>query len=346
MAPITPSRTRSGLMYSPYALAGAATRTMVPYAGRALAAYAPAASAVYNVTARAYRAYRARRNGSRPQISSGVVTTEQRDYKTQYRKKRGNRRGRRKWIRFKRRVYDVMDKVLGSRTVLRNGNFQVNTASGLQNYACVHLYGIKGVDQGGEVGCNDIEYIFSKDVLLNTGADKSHKVRFTSAVMDLTLRNPSETIDLEVDLYDIVYGDETKENSFLGMINQGNNNTQATNGTGNKIALTSRGAQLFDMPEMVSYGKVRILKKMKIFLPKGNIATYQVRDPKNRLFAGNDYSDTDGYVRPGATRSIFMIVKTIVGQETGTGSILIGWTRKYAYKIIENNDNTSGYNMP
>lgn len=269
--------------------------------------------------------------------ASGVVTSAQHDVQRQYVKKYMPRRKKRIWKKFVRKVKASMMKSVGTNTVIRNLNRSF--ATGLaQQFAACHLYGFNGIEPvaGFDIGTDDIKQIFSQD----TRIDSNHKIVFMSAVLDLTMRNSGEN-DAEVDIYEIEYRDRTQSNSFWEM--EGNASNTVTNipGVVNGVRLITRGATVFDLPKLIVYGKIKVVKKTKVFLPKGNTSNYQIRDARNRIFDGGELADDIGYIKPGYTRTVLLIAKSIVG--LGSTDISYAATRKYSYKITQDAQDHDGF---
>lgn len=279
------------------------------------------------------------RGGNAPAArAGGIVTTAQFDAKRQYRKTKMPYRKRRQWKKFVRKVQAVSMKLVGTRTVVKNDTISSATIAGVgQNYLFMHLYGVNGTSPGGwECGEDDITNIKSSDPDIKGNG----RVLFGSAVMDITLRNISTEAPIEVDLYEIGYGDETKQTSLFAMQAAAIANTPPVGGLVG-LDLQTRGVTLFDLPELIKYGKIKIYKKTKLFLPVGNTATYQVRDPKNISFSSNEWNDTTGYVKPRITRTLVAIYKPVVGAGV-VSNLAAGVTRKYMYKIYEDQEDQDG----
>lgn len=302
----------------------------------------------YPYAKQGYQLYSAMRSGMRPRIvrgarqntRSGVGITSQHDVRRQYRYKRMPRRKRRIWKRFLRKSRAALLKSVGTRTVLRNGLISNSTdPTHPQQFLACHLYGMNGTDTNYEIGSSDISDLLTNDVSVS----QSGKIHFDTGIMDITFRNVpplgelTSTRSMEVDVYDLIYRDETKFENLSNMIADAVTNTPPiTAGTG--IDIYTRGATLFDLPYLIKIGKIKILKKVKVFLPIGNTFTYQVRNPKNWVLNTADWNDTPGLIEPRHTRTVFAIFKPVVsagGENPEVVRLDAGVTRKYKYKIIE-----------
>lgn len=273
---------------------------------------------------------------------SGIETTGQYDYKLQYVKKNMPRKMKSNWKKFVSKVHAATMKLVGTNTVVKNTvMFSSTSLANTQTFVTAHLYGMNGTDANWEVGCGDIQSIDTLDNRIGPNT----KVMFGSAVLDLTIKNTSEgSTPVEADLYEIIYYDEMTESSFLDAENACQVNTPSI-GAGANLALFSRGATLFDLPGLIKYGKIKILKKTKLFLPGGNTATYQIRDSRNHRFNANDFADMGvRYVKRGVTKSVVIVFKPVVA--SGNSCRLdVGVTRKYAYKIFEDNADADAYTL-
>lgn len=280
----------------------------------------------------------------RRNTTSGGGVTSQYDRKTVYRKKKMPRYKKRRWVKLVKQVNAVISKGLGSKTVVRNQELNVTHSGSGQNYGHCNIYGTNGQPTGttNSCGADDMYQIFTNDVQLGNGTNKA---KFESAIMDITFTNGSTSEDatqnlgIEVDVYDIVYR-KTPDASFLNSIfNQSQTTTLEINTGKPGLLITDRGVTPFEFPDAASKG-IKILKKIKYFLGKDEVATYQLRDARNRIFTNDSVITTDNnYVYPGATRTILFICK---GVPTGNAAVVtknlrIGCTRKYLYKVMENN---------
>lgn len=77
-----------------------------------------------------------------------------------------------------------------------------------------------------------------------------------------------------------------------------------------------------------------------MFIRNGQTATYQMRDPRRRVFTRGYMRETYGPNIPGKTRHLLIVAKSIPGfnvASTGDDTIQermdVGITRKYLYKI-------------
>lgn len=283
----------------------------------------------------------------------GQGVTNQYDKALIYRRRRMPRRRRRRWRRWNRKVLQVSEKDLGSRTSVFNSLVTVQASLSVanqttQSFQAVALYPM--VD-GGSSHMNDVSTMSTDTSLSPTG-----KFIFKSAVIDLTVRNISSRLDeggnppitLEVDLYEIV----TRKVWNTGIVSIGAafNNAMADTDTipGRAVALSrdSRGWTPWDAPSAISEFGFRILKKTKFFLGENQVFTYQFRDPKRHVL---DYQSIPvSQQLPGFTRYFVFIFKPTPGYAytdppVDTYGISIGVTRKYLYKIKDSTQDYDAY---
>lgn len=287
--------------------------------------------------------------GYKAKTSSGGGVTSQYDKMTVYRKKRMPRRKRRAWGKFVKKVRAALMKEVGTKTIVRNNALTGLWTADTQKAFSVTVYGSDGsLPSTTECGQDDLKSIFNNDGEL---FQETSKAKFGSAVVDITMANASTVVGgpgnsgLEIDIYDIVYRKEIDAPTLLTLLSSANTNTTLINGSGTGLSLALRGVTPFDLPDASSRG-MKILKKKKYFLGSGEVATYQLRDARNRTFRRDviDNSD-DNYILPGSTRTLLIIAK---GVPTGDPSIVnkllnIGCTRKYMYKTIQANYDADQY---
>lgn len=306
-------------------------------------AMSPAGQYAINQTVRGARsaAGAARRLfSSRTSSGSGTgFVTAQHDVRTQYRrkrkvfKKRYSRKGRfvkriKRWVR--KRQFNT----LGSRIVVRNESVGSTTDVGgttKQTYVVGTLYGNKGTDYSWEKGNADCSVIYSNDA---DTATTSAKLYYTSARLDATLKNGENAC--EVDIYDIVYKGNSPTQSFDALKANAESAQEKINAGLSKVTLQgTRGVTLFDIPLLIQFGKIKILKKTKLFLPSNGTALYSFQDKKMRCYRPDDKLDLQGVAIPGWTRSMVCVHKAI--DPTLNSSLTLGMTRTYKYKVALSN---------
>lgn len=276
--------------------------------------------------------------GKKSAPETGV--TSQYDAVTQYRKKNMPRGKKRVWKKFVKKVNAVLDRSLGTRSVVFNNEITVLGTPGSQAFCAATLYGFCGQDQGQNTGFRDIYRICNKDNDIMTTATEGgnpSKIQFKSGVIDLTMRNMGSTA-MELDVYEInVYTDDTKEHNFSQSVSSAIAETQTIPGGATGLTLNQRGVTLFDLPNLIAQERLKIYKKRKYFLPPGNTATLQHRDPRNHWFNAididvNQEDEYSSYARRKMTTMFVFIPKEITGGTLGL-NLHVGTTRKYAYTI-------------
>jgi len=267
---------------------------------------------------------------------NGVQTSRDKDFRMQYRKRRLPYRKRRRIRRAYRSFFRKSMKLVGSNVVIRNDSIGFGVTQPSQNWLAVHLGATNGSNTN-EKGVNDINNIVSSD----TRIGQSGKILIKSMNLDATARNTGE-IPLEIDIYEINYWDTTKEKSYAGIQSSAQNGTPAI-GSLTSLTLLQRGVQVFDFPELPKKG-VSIYKKTKVFLPPGETTTYRLSNRKPKwINVTNDIVDNDGYVKPYCTRTLLFVYKLTVGEAPeATSTLEVGSTRRYLYKIFEDDADRDG----
>ncbi len=299
----------------------------------------------------------------------GVGLTNQYDRTNVYRKKRMPYRKRKRWSSFVKKVRAAENKTLGTRTRVFNNRIllstnDLTTNSPQQLFRSVTLYGNEDDTsvnpQAGSVR-NDIRQITVDDGQIA----QSGRIQMISGIFDMTLVNASRDalgnpMGVELDVYLVTarkrFEYKTGAQSFWtdveGMLADGNL-TSGQIGDKAKIKTSDIGVTPFDFSCGISNAGIKILSKKKYFLPNGNQMTYQIRDPRNRLISKEISDNIRGTNYPGVTKHLLLVAKGLPGAATvpeGTNPNLykvrleVGLTRKYAYKVNEDDDDKTGFN--
>lgn len=281
---------------------------------------------------------------------SNNVTTIQYDVTSQYRKKRMPRRKKRQWIKFVKKVGAVNRLESGLKTVVFNNSETSSYAATAQGMIGIHLYGVRGAgDSSSGIGRNDLNRIFSNDPSILQApppvvfTPRIGKLVFTSAVLDVTLRNIGD-FDSEIDIY---YGYHMKNDTGTNLLDAfgGGGATDLPISTGDTpLGILQRGVTPFDLSAALSQSGFHIIRKQKMILVPGKSAFIQHRDPKNHILEWNKLNQA-GYAQKKLTYSVMIVHKTT----TGTGSVALsniayGVTRKYSYQEIAENKDSSALN--
>lgn len=281
-------------------------------------------------------------NSNRKYATSGRSVTYQKDVARVYRRRRMPKRKRRVWRRFIHKVRAVNEKDLGTISVVRNSQIIGASFSGEQGVTCCELYGLDGSVYP---GADDLRAFTQSH---NSGAIPTNsRYRFCSGVLDITftcVADPDDPLShtMELDLYDMVYRGYTRFGNPIDLFNDAASDTP-TFGTAGNLTLNTLGATPFQFPSALS--SLKILNKRKYFLSNGHSATYQIRDPKNRVFltdAIDNHINSDAM--RGWTRIVFFVFKHV---PIAAGSIppitlAIGCTRTYKVKKFESATTTDG----
>jgi hypothetical protein len=180
-----------------------------------------------------------------------------------------------------------------------------------------------------------------------------------SGVMDMTLVNTSRDgvnndMAIELDVYMVTAkkrfeyvdaGGNEKSGSLEDVLDDGNNTAGVIPAGGDRVNITDRGATPFDFTTALASFGIKIHSKKKYFLPAGSQMTYQIRDPKNHQILKDDVRNIKGQNKPGCTKMLLLVAKGLPGAPAGEFYKIecqIGVTRKYAYKINEDDEDKSG----
>lgn len=284
--------------------------------------------------------------------SSENGVTAQYDKVTQYTKKYMSKRKKRQWKKFSKKVNAVLDKSLGTRTVVFNDSILLHENAGFQAFGAAALYGHCGADDNRDTGFRDIFRICNRDSdIMTNGTDGANpsKITFMSGVIDFTVRNSGES-PIELDLYEIdVRTDNTKEPNWNRTRAEAEAFTNGIPGASGTISLALRGTTLFDLPNMISGDKLKIFKKKKFFLPPGNTCTHQYRDPTNHYYNANlinifDQADEGSYALRKMTKIFVFVAKNIIGTDTVITNVNVGVTRKYSYILNQSSKALDSFN--
>lgn len=296
----------------------------------------------------------------RTNVRTGILGGVDANLRTIYTRRPMNRRKRRRWVKFCKKINYIQEKDLGTRTVLfSNRHGLLEDRTNYQGCFSVALYPF--VNDIDKTWLNDMQQIGGMENVLNptqalgNTTYGSTKFLFQSAVLDMTIRNTStykattEAIPeldpraaLEVDVYDIIMNKDMSNNSTVYTTLSSVFNSYddpEIGGVGNGIAIQDRGASPFEFGAQMGRFGVKVLKKTKYFIPNSQTITRQIRDPRRHVIPKDQLTDNDGCNRPGWTRWVYIIFKAVPGLDVGGGAgqyqqrLQIGLTRKYSYKI-------------
>lgn len=301
----------------------------------------------------------------------GQGVTEQYDRRLIYKKKSMPKWRKKRWRRFSRKVDFVQEKDLGTRTVVYNYPITFgNSTSGFQGTAHMYLYGLSSSTSW----ANDMEHIISGENYegnpttgAGQGIEKSTRLFFHSAVLDITMRNGStynsgagfeltSAAKLEVDVYEMSMKRSARTDSntlqnLLDVLNDGNADTKAIGGSGIQISYDRRGSTPWDLTHALSRHGLRIWSKRKYMLSNQEVITYQVRDPKRHESSVQGLRDYEGFNKPGWTRIVYVVFKMVPGLPVGINEnefqevLECGITRKYMYKCEGANDDRNNWSQ-
>jgi len=289
--------------------------------------------------------------------SGGAGVTTQYDRKTVYAKKTMPRYKKRSWGAFVKKVKASLLKDVGTKTVVFNDALVQTITNNTQIWASCCLYGKNGAaSTTTAAGHNDLLKIFDKDPDLSVGGANTAVAQFFSGVIDITMANNSfytegvatnDNLSLEVDVYELVFTKDGIDASRISqLIDDAQTVTPTIAGSGTEVALVQRGVTPWDLPDMLAKG-TRILKKTKYMLSRGQVATYQYRDPKNYSVWSDVVWDNDAnFAMKWKTRGFIILFRGVptLTPAAVTKRLDVGVTRKYGYKILSKNTDADQYN--
>lgn len=278
----------------------------------------------------AYNAYKSYTQNKSNKVTTGVGISSQHDVKTIYRKKRMPRRKRKAWARFSKKVTAVLDKSVGTKTLVINNVDALVGAIGLQSVSSYLLYGMNGQNGTGTRGNSDL-------ITIASNFTNAKKVVYKSGIMDLTITNTNATANQEVDIYHVRFNNEHEANTPLATFANAVANTVVTTGR-STLTIQARGATPWDFPLALSVARITIVKKTKVFISAGNSTTYQIRDPRNFQISKYDINNQTpnyNYVKPGMTQGVIIIAKNVAGFQGVATNLSVGCTQKYVYGEIQ-----------
>jgi len=287
---------------------------------------------------RSYTGNKRRRSGNRTNS-----TTQQHDTRLQYRYRRMPRYKRKQWSSFKRKVDHVINKATGSKQYVINEGGVADATIGTQGLLVGAIYGMSNVVATNfQFGMDDMN-------LLKTALaiNKNDKLRFESAVLDITLTNMADDGEgngcvEEVDVYEFEIRKRTEASSdFVTALAEAQTQTGIIGG--NAVTLDKRGVTLFQFPYLIADEGIHIVSKRKYYVGSNQSINYQTRSPQNRTI---DMSDVDGggWSKPFVTKGVAIVHKCVPGfGATVQPKLAWGATRTYAFRQIESSVKSSGY---
>lgn len=267
--------------------------------------------------------------------TSAAPVTSQHEYTTVYKKRRMPARKRKAWKTFVRKTQAVNLKEAPLRTFVYAENNNIYAGNNLCGYFAVNLYGdsgpqrvLGGVAASGRGGMNQMNTLLSNVYGANAGA---RRIRMESACMELTLKNVNTTAVAIVEMYyfkarKMLESDSVTSMSVESYYEDGFlTSEQGYNLTG--IGATTHGTTPFNSPLFTRHFK--ITKKVRVQLGGGEVASFQIRDPRNHLI---QTSDVFRYAaNPRRFQGIFL---QIYGQPDTAGFLQSNGTTSASVKVM------------
>lgn len=308
---------------------------------------------------RAYKAYKKTRTATAPAASTSEPLTGHFDYKTDYRKRKLTRRGRRRQKRtrrWKRRVVNaVRDNTLGTNHFVRRSVGLISSAQLASAPMVVGLYGLNGTNNDGLNSTADVGELFQEmdqgswDNMDNNISTTSHRVSFQHGTMEVTLRNTNATNDAVIEAYYIrgrkplpaAWADPANVYN-IGFQKQGRSFDPNTNSPSvpvligeSELSASTIGVTPFQNALFCRH--FNIYKRQKFILPPGKDVSVTISDSRRRYFNGftaKRYATDKNY------HGILFQQMGLPGLESGTGvplpalssDIVYMAVRRYRYK--------------
>lgn len=354
---------RVGLYNSVNRSVGLARNRFLGNADRARSVFRAASSA----RMRAGRSYTMNRR--RKSKSSGQGVTVQHDARVIYQRSNMPVADKRRWKGFVKKVQAAHERDLGTQQALYNlGVSSSNNTSGRQIFTSFGLYGLGSSTSW----FNDLRSVATTiETAADTtstglGVDPSTKLIFTSAILDMTIRNsstnngsPDSLARMELDIYECTMRHTGEEAGTTYETPEGVFNTNAAQtkpiggGATTEISIDLRGATPFDFSYALSRFGIRIERKTKYTINNGDQITYQIRDPGRHTATHRELRNQDGFNKPGWTRFVILIGKLSPGLSVGAVGtpgtyqqiIDVGVTRKYVYKVENYTEDRTSYTV-
>jgi hypothetical protein len=310
--------------------------------GRNWGSYARTAYNVANAVNKGYQLYK---NVTGGKVRDQTLTTQY-DTKLQYRYKRMPYKKRKAWSKFTKKVQAAGDRLIGQRTVLLNEYIVLDQTLGLgeQTYGFVHLNGANGVNVASrEIGARDLRQLYTNDPEFSIQS----KAIIRNAIIDITMKNVMSVGTIEVDVYVLKYGwsEQPMVNAYTAFSTYTSNPIQS--GT-SLITMDQRGATPFDMPDVLSILRAKIISKRKYLLSAGQCATYQHRDNRNHMVKGYEL---DANSLRGSTdfnnknTMSFLVVSKNTDVTATQAALQVSATTNYRYKILPASVNKPRVNL-
>lgn len=292
--------------------------------------------AAYNAANMAAKLYRARKTfkyKSAPRDTAPV--TAQHEYTTVYRKKRMPSKRKKAWKRFVRKTQAVNLKEAPLRSFVHAEANNIYAAANQCGFYAVSMYGDAGPARvqgtstsSGKGSMNQMQTLISN--VYSTTAT-ARKIRMESACNEITLKNISGTNAVVVEMYYFKARKHLESDSVIPLAVEdyyadGFNSAEQGFNVG-AISAVTHGTTPFQSTLFTRHFK--IWKKVRVQLGGGEVASFQIRDPRNHLIQTSDV------VRYAANPRRFQgIFFQIYGQPDTTGYLTINGTTSAAVKVM------------
>lgn len=260
---------------------------------------------------------------------SGVLTSDY-DVGTTYRRRRGNRRRVRRWIRFSKKVQRVARDDLPTQVAFRTTSATVATvaAANTQNHVSFALYGSSGT-----VGMfDDLSAIYTDALNVAPAGTVTAALEmfWKSATMDITMRNTSVANTAKVDIYTVAFKDDIDVAAYTTLSNLFSNSITSyptMGGTTTAINAATRGVTPFMAP---MFGTLATILSVKSYLlGLGEVGTFKFSSKKHFTLTGEEAGGMMALRK--CTVGFLIVVYAADASSTGVTSINVTAERKYFF---------------
>lgn len=260
----------------------------------------------------------------------GRLTTEQRDSRVGYVKRRMPRRRRRSWKRFTRKVQHVMLQMGATQTFSQKFATLKSWAANAQNYWGFMLGGVSVSNNDELLKAFRLAY----GSALTLADIDDYKLFIKSLCLDIQFNNNTTNTAI-VEIYHLLcrkpYNTATAlDQQYLDTFNE------IPAQTGFSRSITDVGYTPFQNALFCSHWS--ITKKEQVQLGPGELSTMQIRIPSNKMFYGKTLETAPACIK-GFTRAVLFIVKGEPENASGTAQLSNG-------EIVWTTQTTVNYQIP
>lgn len=278
-----------------------------------------------------------RSSSDAPQVYGGAAN---KPYARQYKYKKMPRKKRKQKKKEIKKFKKLFSKISGvaNQKLLLNGSISSTTVAIGQDWLATHLfpYNANITPASRETGVDDLRIL--RNSMTNTvytdDVTATSKFMIKYGIIDMTINNTGDA-KLEIDKYHIVYKDNVEYPTF-GSLLSGSYSRQAslTSTIADKVALTSRGATMFDLPNTIADAYIKVMSKEKLFLGVGETMNFQYKHKKPFTLTSSEISaDNNYFAHKEWTHTFLFVFKQVSGGSGLAPTLNLGCTRSYAWYV-------------